>query len=308
MVESDPGTGTMGAMKFKQILHSLLFLTLMLAACQKGVSTPHTESAQAPATGASPAASGPTEQTSARQAVVTETINNVTAQLTAGGNKVPAEVDMILQAGGGLETGDDGRARLDFQPEGTIVRVGPNSAFSVPQITETDGQPKTTLQLFFGKVFILLNGGSLEVETASGTASVRGSLLSVQYDPGKGVILADCLEGHCGLENENGEAVELEEGESSYIEGDGVPTEPELIDQDDVQDWITEIPELPEFMDQLPDPETFPENDGPFDEMQEPDDASGLDDPQATDVPGATEEPVDDSGGGDSGGGDPSEP
>ncbi|MEN9563232.1 MAG: FecR protein, partial [Chloroflexota bacterium] len=171
----------------------------------------------------------------------------------------PAESGFVIQTGGALQTGADGRARLDLKPEGTIVRVAPNSAFTLPQITEENGEPKTTLSLLFGKIFVLLNGGSLDVETPSGVASVRGSLLSVSVDPASNRLQAVCLEGHCALTNGNGDSQELEEGQSAYVDENGELFELDEIDQDEIQDWIDEAPELGEFLEELPDPENFPE-------------------------------------------------
>jgi hypothetical protein len=82
----------------------------------------------------------------------------------------------------------------------------------------------------------------------------------VQYDPEKNRVEAACLEGHCALEDENGDEVELIEGQSSFVEGDEDPSDPEMIDSEDIQDWLDENPELSEFMDELPDPEDYPED------------------------------------------------
>lgn len=255
-----------------RLLTTLLLLTLILGACQKSRPAPQLDTTK-PEASALPA-SVQSPATTTRQAVVTEIKNTANVRLTSDSEALPAESGMVIQTGGGLETGDDGHARMDLKPEGTIVRVGPNSSFLIPQITEENGQPKTTIQLLFGKMYILLNGGSLDVKTASGTASVRGSLLGVEYYPGQNAIKATCFEGHCALENEQGNEVELDEGESSYIEGDNAPTEPEVVDQEDVQALLDETPELPEFMEELPNPEDFPDYQDPFDQYT-PEDGNG---------------------------------
>jgi hypothetical protein len=166
---------------------------------------------------------------------------------------------MSILPTGGVETGAEGRARLDLLPEGTIVRVGPNSSFTMPVLTEDNGKPKTTLELLFGKVYILLNGGSLEVKTPTGVAMVRGSLMRVEYDPETKKLKASCLEGHCSLKNEKGDTVELEAGEYTYIEGDFPPIDPPmLIDSSEIEEWLAEVSELDEFLDELPDPNDYP--------------------------------------------------
>jgi hypothetical protein len=267
--------------RLKKLSSTLLLLTLLLGACSSNsiaaesfatqTSAPTgtvTETATQPAT---------TETTvPARGALVSEIKDEVSARTSSNEEFAPALIGMNILPGGGVETGIDGRARLDLLPEGTIVRVGPSSSFTIPEITEENGGPKTTIELFFGKIFILLSGGSLDVKTPTGTASVRGSLLSVEYDPEKNIIQASCLEGHCALENESGEAVELKDGETSYIKDGQPPAMPERMDREQIQDWLDEIPELHDFIEALPDPKNFPE----------PDRRDGLFDPPGNGLPG----------------------
>lgn len=255
----------------KRIISALLLLTLWLGACTSSPTAApalSTESAPGAVTSA-PAESAPTENSeqaaAGREAVVSEFENEVMVRAEADGEFISAEVGFIIREGGALQTGANGRARLDLMPEGTIVRVAPNSAFTLPQVVEIEGEPKTTLNLFFGKIFVLLNGGSLDVQTTSGVASVRGSLLSVSINPETGRLQATCLEGHCTLENEVGEEVELVEGESAFVDEDGTVTELDGIDQDEIQEWLDEAPELGEFLEELPDPETYPQ----FEEFEE---------------------------------------
>ncbi len=249
----------------KRIVTALLLLSIGLGACASNSSAPQTDSTEPAAASEStaPVESTLTESSdqaaAAREAVVSEFENEVVVRTASDGEFIPAESGFVIQAGGGLQTGADGRARIDLKPDGTILRVAPNSAFTLPEITTVDGEPKTTLSLVFGKIFVLLNGGSLDVETPSGVASVRGSLLSVSSDPATQRLQAVCLEGHCALENETGETQELEEGQSAYIDETGELFELDEIDQDEIQDWLDEAPELNEFLDELPDPESFPE-------------------------------------------------
>jgi hypothetical protein len=244
----------------KRITCALLLLTLWLGACTASPDSTETVVTQ---TDSTPAEASVAENSNpapaARAAVVSEFENEVVVRAASEGEFVPAASGFVIQAGGSLQTGADGRARVDLNPEGTIIRVAPNSAFTLPEITEVDGEPKTTLSLLFGKLFVLLNGGSLEVETSSGVASVRGSLLSVSFDPQSNRVQAVCLEGQCTLENEDSDIRELEEGESAYIDENGELFELDGIDQDEISDWLDEAPELGEFLDDLPDPEDFPE-------------------------------------------------
>ncbi|MFN8433859.1 MAG: FecR family protein [Anaerolineales bacterium] len=310
----------------KSTLSALLLLTLWLSAC---TSSP----ANTPSIANDPTVNVPVETTPAesnnqasaeREAVVSEVENQVAVKTTADGEFIPAEAGVVLPQGGMLQTGEAGRARLDLNPEGTIVRVAPNSSFTLPQIAVVDGAPKTSIELFFGKIFILLNGGSVDVETPSGVASVRGSLLSVSFNPATQRIQATCLEGHCGLVNESGEDVDLVEGESAYIDEDGVLNELAGIDQDEIQAWLDEAPELNDFLSELPDPQDYPElqefDTYDFDPAayfeENPSEADGFysfdestTDPSATEAsggdsnePDATAPPSDDGSGDSSGG------
>lgn len=306
----------------KRIVTALLLLSIGLGACASNSSAPQADSTE-PAAGSettAPVESTLTESsnpaTAAREAVVSEFENEVVVRSASDGEFIPAESGFVIQAGGGLQTGADSRARIDLKPDGTIVRVAPNSAFTLPEITTVDGEPKTTLSLVFGKIFVLLNGGSLDVETPSGVASVRGSLLSVSSDPATKRLQAVCLEGHCALENENGETQELEEGQSAYIDENGELFELDEIDQDEIQDWLDEAPELNEFLEELPDPDNFPEveefedfNFDPETFFEDPANADdGLfpleDDTLPDDIPAPDDGSLDDGGGEGEDGGD----
>ncbi len=280
----------------KKLIPVFLLLSLLLGACSSGggptdaVAT--TESISGEQTGAS------------REAVISDVENVVSARVAAGAELVSATDGMSISTGGGIETGDGGRAKVELRPDGTILRVGPNSSFTIPILTEENGQPKTKLELAFGKVFVLLKGGSLDVETPSGVASVQGSLLSVEYDQEKGRIEATCLEGHCALEDEDGDEVELTEGESSYIEGDEDPSDPEMIDREDIEDWLEENPDLSEYLEDMPDPEDYPED---FDSEDGADDETLEEESDEGEESEYEEEGGDDGGesdGGDDGGGE----
>jgi hypothetical protein len=238
----------------KKLTTSLLLLTLLLVACSSTSSSPETDATESPSVEATASENNDQVETS-REAVLFEIENDVTIESS------PASVGMIISVGQTIQTGDDSRAKLNLTPENTIVRVGPNSSFTLSKIDNENGEPKTTLELLFGKVFILLKGGSLEVQTPSGVASVRGSLLSVQYNPETNKVRASCLEGFCSLENENGDEVDLVEGESVFVDEDGLLSGVTEIDQDEIEEWLEEISELDEFIEELPDPEDYPDFD-----------------------------------------------
>ena len=243
------------------ILYSF-FCLILLAACRAGV--PPTPTAGLPTSipvtsTPEPTATPQPTPTPARLAIISEVLNEVTARELDEDDFSPALVGAILHPGGGAQTGEEGRARLDLKPDFSIVRLGSNSSFTVQKLAQDDGQSLTRLELFFGKVFILLNGGSLEVCTPSGLASVRGSLMSVEYDPELNKMEIGCLEGYCTLENTEGILVELIAGQSSYIIGQAAPVKPVTMNRQQILDWLDQAPELSEFTEQMPAPEDYPE-------------------------------------------------
>jgi hypothetical protein len=267
----------------KKINSALLVFVFLLGACTTTTPAPDTIQVTESVVADSPSDSGSTS--SEREAVLSEIENTVSFRKTSVDELASAQQGASILEGGSVETGEDGRVRVDLMPEGTIVRVGPNSAFSLPKLTEENGEPKTTIELLFGKVFVLLNGGTLSVETPSGVASVRGSLLSVEYNPETKRISAACMEGECTLQGEQGEEIEIPEGEESFVEDDEFPMDPYPMDQDEVQDWLDENPDLDLFMPELPDPEDYPDLPEDFDGDME-------DIPTEEEGEAATEEPT----------------
>jgi hypothetical protein len=73
---------------------------------------------------------------------------------------------------------------------------------------------------------------------------VRGSLMSVEYDPATGQMIVTCLEGRCRLTGSSGTFIDLSAGEQSEIGGAGQsPTPAHLLDEAQLADWTREVPE-----------------------------------------------------------------
>lgn len=232
-------------------LTSLLFL--IACAAPVNVSPPDSPEAGAPVVESASAPPAPPASPAAtrapRMASFVEITNAVEARRSQSESFAPASLGQILPVGGEARTGEDGRARLDLLPEQTIVRLAPNSAFTLAALEENENGPSSKIQLAFGKIWILLNGGSLNVETPSGVASVRGSLLSVAFDPQAKRITVTCREGHCALEDED-ETLELTEGEAAdSVDGD-MDDEPREMTEEEQQEWEEEAPESEEFLEE----------------------------------------------------------
>jgi hypothetical protein len=104
----------------------------------------------------------------------------------------PADANSVLEANGQVQTGDDGRVRLDLST-GTIIRIASSSSFTLTSNEESEVGLLTKIKLETGKIFIILNGGRAEVETPSGVASVRGSYMEVSVEPETGDVYVTCL-------------------------------------------------------------------------------------------------------------------
>lgn len=239
----------------KKIRITLLLLTLLLGACSSNNPTTETAATQNPADSTTSTAAETIETETnvpAREAVISEVENDVLVRTLSTDTASQASDGLSIFETGSVETGNDSRARLDLLPDGTIVRISPNSSFVLSALTKENNSPKTKLELLFGQVFIILNGGSLDVETPSGVASVKGSLMSVTYSPNSKRLAITCLEGHCVVEDED-EELELTDGQAAdFFDG-------EL--DDDYRDmtfeelglWILDNPDIAEYMEDAPD-------------------------------------------------------
>jgi hypothetical protein len=172
---------------------------------------------------------------------MSEMAGTVEVKLAGQDTFTPAGPNSFLVENAQVQTGDNGRVRLDIST-GTIVRVAPSSIFTLISNTPTGDGLSTRLGLILGEMFIILKGGSLEVETPSGTASVRGSYMSVSYQPTIGSVRITCLEGHCSLSSSGGR-VDITAGDSAEILGAGQPPQVGTMSDQDIQDWLNNNPE-----------------------------------------------------------------
>ncbi len=130
-----------------------------------------------------------------RYGILTLVENDVQIRVRPGEAFQPAVEGQKLFVGGEIITNADSRAELHLLPEDTIVRINANTHFVLKKREPTTAT--TSLKLLFGKIWIILKGGSLDVETPNGVASVRGSIMSVEYYPDQQTVTVVCLEGHC---------------------------------------------------------------------------------------------------------------
>lgn len=230
-------------------LFYVLGILSFLAACQprpaRFTPTMPATPAATPTNTPMPTGQPTTSSAPARLVAISEIVNRVESRLTAEADFAPVAEGEKLPLQGEVASREDSRARLDVLPDGTIIRIGPNTYLQLAALAPQ--KPQTRLELFFGQLWILLNGGSLDVQTDSGTASVRGSLLGVKFDAQSGLLTAACLEGHCALSNDLG-SVQLTSGQTASIPGPNqAPTSPQPINPEQLQEWQA-MPEALPFL------------------------------------------------------------
>ncbi|MBN1305307.1 MAG: DUF3048 C-terminal domain-containing protein [Anaerolineales bacterium] len=196
----------------------------------------------------------------------------------------PAEPGMRLEVEGLIRTMLDGRARLDLS-SGTTIRIAPSTTVQILDNQISQYGLSTRLRLELGKLWIILNGGTLEVETPSGLASVRGSYMSVEL-LADGEITITCLEGNCRLGNSTGE-VNITNGQTATITSPQISPIAGAMSPGQFDEWQQENPEAKDLVEEQrnaqpegtetplpqtpaepasygPDPEDFPEGFNPL--------------------------------------------
>lgn len=174
-------------------------------------------------------------------AMITEISGTVQVLKAAEGVYNDAVLAQELENSDQVLTYQDGRARIDLST-GTIIRLSPLSEFTFESMESTDEGILTRLRLEVGRLWVILNGGEVEVDTPSGLASVRGSYLHVWVRPDEDITEVTCLEGECTLGNDYG-TVTLVAGQTAVISGVGLPPSSGKMSDEDVDDWLEENPE-----------------------------------------------------------------
>ena len=117
--------------KYRSVFISLLLVVLdLLTACQ-------------------PKSTPPPTLVSSLSATLKEITGTVTIKQSGASSFSPASIGMELQPNGSIQTGEDGRARLDLST-GTIIRVAPSSLFTLTSNQPSNGSLSTQLNLKAG--------------------------------------------------------------------------------------------------------------------------------------------------------------
>jgi hypothetical protein len=169
-------------------------------------------------------------------------------QATVAGSVTTGYDGLSLHVQDKVVSGADGRARISF-PNGSFVRQGPNSSVVIHGVNDEFGF-NSLLSLSIGEIWIALTQGTIEVDTPSGVASVRGSYLSVQFNPQTGQLIVTCLEGVCSLANSAG-GVFIAAGHKAIISGISAPPAVQEMSDEDFNRWLQNNPEVTNLVAQV---------------------------------------------------------
>jgi hypothetical protein len=186
----------------------------------------------------------PSSQSAVQSAVLGKPTGDVNVQPTVEEDFISAIEGYVLNEGGRVQTGEDGRVRLDLS-SGTILRVGPTSLFKLEANTPADDGLITTISLELGRLWVILNGGQLKVDTDSGQATVRGSYMSVDFKDG--LLRLTCLEGTCTFQNETGDYT-IPAGSKLETNGAGEVPVISVMSEEEIQEWLAANPEAAEIV------------------------------------------------------------
>ena len=157
----------------------------------------------------------------------------------------PVNDGFILNTLEMLQTKVQSRVRLDLST-GSLVQIGPTTIFSLGSQQTTNSGLLSTIELKIGAIWSMLQGGSVQVNTPGGLASVRGSYMSVQVVPGSNntyTVTVTCLEGNCSFTDAGG-VVSMTGGQKIVSNNPNVIPAVQAMTRTDVQSWLTNNPEL----------------------------------------------------------------
>ena len=189
---------------------------------------------------------------------VEEVVNRVETNRTEDGGAepdfLPAEIGQELFPGAEVKTFRDSEARVDIRVQELIriIRTTPNTVWRLGQFAV---ERETIIELDQGKIFLLDDGllgdrRPFKVVTPAGTASPRGTIWSVEFDPVSGIVEVECFRGICEVANSLG-IQSLTDGQRCSATADTAPTPPQPIDQEN-QTRFARLPEIISGEIQLP--------------------------------------------------------
>ena len=172
----------------------------------------------------------------------------------------PAEIGQELLPGDGVKTFVESEARVDIRVQEflRITRTTPDTIWRIGQFGV--GQD-TIIELDHGKIFILDEGVAgagepLRIVTPAGTASPRGTWMSVEHDKDINETEVECFRGECELENRFGKKTMKDEQKSKATK-DEEPSNPVFLDDAEKKEFL-DLPEVKKKEVQIPTPVVIP--------------------------------------------------
>ena len=208
----------------------------------------------------------------------------------------PAEIGQDLVPGDGVKTFIESEARVDIRVEEflRIIRTTPDTVWRLGQFGVNQD---TIIELDDGKIFLMDDGlesdsRPLRIVTPAGTASPRGTMMSVEHDKDLGETEVDCFRGECELENKFGKQL-LKDEEKSTAKKDEEPKAPVFLDDEEKQEFL-KLPEVDKGDIQIPTPVVIPPTLTPTPEPTPTERPADTPTPEPTDtpVPPPTDTPV----------------
>lgn len=179
-------------------------------------------------------------------AILLEVEGRVKVKQPNSSSFVDGENGMILREGAQVVTEINGRAKIEFN-EDHYSRMGPNTIFIFNSVGEQSGDFFANISLEIGEIWLIIKGGTIDVDTEVGLASVRGSYMSVSVDPVTGTERLTCLEGTCVVSNQAG-SVQLGIGEIGIMLNSIIAPTPYCMSHSDVSVWLSVNPEATEVI------------------------------------------------------------
>ena len=205
-----------------------------------------------------------------------------------------AQVGQNLVPGDGVKTFVESEARVDIRVQDflRIIRTTPDTVWRLGQFGVNQD---TIIELDDGKIFLMDDGVEsdsrpLRIVTPAGTASPRGTMMSVEYDKDLGETEVDCFRGECELENKFGKQL-MKDEEKSTAKKDEEPKKPVFLDDEEKQEFL-KLPEVDKGEIPVPTPVVIPPTLTPTPEPTPTELPKDTPAPEPTDTPIPTATPV----------------
>lgn len=140
-------------------------------------------------------------------------------RISSGGQLIAdqAPVNSPLFAGTRVETGDDGKAEIQFD-DGSVARISPDSAVTLTAVGGQGGPEGSQIVLEGGLAYFELQNGQTRVLFGSSAATATGfTVLRIRMDNPPGEVAV--FSGNAHLDSGNALSVDLHGGESIALNG-----------------------------------------------------------------------------------------